>query len=259
MWIDVHNHLQDAALEPHLGEILKALRQSGVRHAVVNGTRESDWAGVQKLAAAHPWILPSYGLHPWFIRERAPDWQEKMLHFLDNTPCGIGEIGLDRWIEGYDLPDQQKVFRWQLALAAERNLPATIHCIRAWGSLVETLQSTPLPSRGFLIHSYGGPEEMIGLFSRLGAWFSFSGCFLHERKRERRELFSRIPLERILVETDAPAMPLPVERQTHSLEASLNHPAHIVPIYHALAEIRGMPVGELAGQIQANFQRLFLA
>ncbi|MGC3991212.1 MAG: TatD family hydrolase [Chthoniobacteraceae bacterium] len=259
---DAHCHLQDEWLVPHHAEIFAALEKINVRGAVVNGTCENDWPAVARLAAAHPWIIPSYGLHPWFIADRTPDWREKLLQQIAAGSCAIGEIGLDRWKEPYDFADQQAVFREQLAIAAERNLPVTIHCLQAWGVLAEILHSVPLPACGFLLHAYGGPAEMIPDFVKLGADFSFSGYFLHERKARQREAFTHVPLDRLLVETDAPAMPLPEERREYQLpevegKTPVNHPANLLITIQSLAALLQQPIEVLAAQIENNYHRLF--
>jgi TatD DNase family protein len=259
---DAHNHLHDARLLPWRAEMLAALPAIGVRGAVVNGTREDDWAEVAALAAATPCVMPSFGLHPWYVNARTPSWRENLSHFLDNHPgAGVGEIGLDRWIEGHDHVAQAECFRWQFAVATERDLPATIHCIRAWGALWDIIREGPVPSRGFLLHAYGGPEEMTPGFLKRGAYFSFSPYFLHERKAAQREIFRQLPGERLLVETDAPDLAPPPERNPRPLSAAdgkpLNHPGNLLVAYDALAEIRGVNREELAAAVAENFTRFF--
>lgn len=257
--IDAHNHLADARLKPHLPTILRAL---DLQCAVVNGTRESDWPAVAALASAHAWVLPSFGLHPWHVAGRTSRWLDDLRAQLDAHPrAGIGEIGLDRWIEGHDLADQTSVFTAQLALAVERDLPATIHCIQAWGALWEVIRTHPLPARGFLLHAFGGSLEMMHAFVDRGAYFSFPPYFLHERKAAQRSVFAAIPENRLLVETDAPDLRPPDDRNPHPLHdeagAPLNHPANIEVAYAALAGIRGVRPGELAETVADNFRRLF--
>ena len=257
--IDAHNHLHDARLAPHLPEILPTL---DLQCAVVNGTHEDDWPAVASLAAEHSWVLPSFGLHPWQVAGRTPHWLDALRRQLDAHPhAGVGEIGLDCWIEGHDLADQTRVFTAQLALAAERNLPVTIHCIQAWGALWDVIRTHPLPARGFLIHAYGGSLEMMRSFAGRGAYFSFSPHFLHERKAAQRAVFAAIPGERLLVETDAPDLRPPDERNTHPLfdaaGAPLNHPANIAVAYAGLASVRGIEIETLAETVAANFTRLF--
>jgi TatD DNase family protein len=256
-YLDAHNHLHDARLAPHRPAILEELRRIGLARAVVNGTRESDWPAVTALAAEQAFVSPSYGLHPWYVRDRTPAWAETLRATLEEDPrAAIGEIGLDRWIEGHDLAEQKPIFLAQLKLAAELARPATIHCLRAWGALWEVLQPLNLP-RGYLLHAYGGSAEMVPGFVEHGAHFSFNAHFLHERKAPQREVFRHIPLDRLLVETDAPDLRPPDERNPRLLPAGVNHPANIDLAYAALAELRGMPMAELAGCVAENFARLF--
>ena len=257
--IDAHNHLHDARLRPHLPAILPAL---DLQCAVVNGTSEDDWPAVAALAAAHPWVLPSFGLHPWKVPARSPQWLDELRRHLDAHPgAGVGEIGLDGWVEGHDLADQTSVFTAQLALAAERDLPVTIHCLQAWGALWEIIRTHPLPERGFLIHAYGGSMEMMREFAKRGAYFSFSPYFLHERKAAQRFVFAAIAEDRLLVETDAPDLRPPDEQNPHPLRdetgAAINHPLNIAVAHEGLARIRGVTVPELAEVVAENFVRWF--
>ena len=263
VFFDAHNHLQDDWLRPHRAEWIGAMDSVGVAGAVVNGTTEEDWMEVAALARLHPWMLPSFGLHPWFLKERTPDWQHRLEAVVrENPQCAIGEIGLDRWIPDFDLRDQLQVFSWQFAFAVARNLPATVHCLKAWGALWDYVREHPAPERGFLLHAYGGPAEMVEGFVRKGAYFSFSGYFLNANKSERREVFRQIPLDRLLVETDAPAMPLPPEHRRFTLPDSpegktVNHPANIVVAYEGLAELRDCPLETLEAQVAENYTRVF--
>jgi TatD DNase family protein len=262
---DAHNHLHDARLDPHREAIGVALDAIGLAGAVVNGTREDDWAAVARITAARPGLIASFGLHPWYVAERGPDWLERLVTLLNTTGprVAVGEIGLDAWIPEYDFDDQRKVMLSQLQLAADRNLPATFHCLRAWGPLLEILRAAPrLPERGFLLHAYGGPAEMIAPFAELGAYFSFSPAHLAPRKHARRDMFRRIPAGRLLVETDAPDMAPPDGYNRHPLPAdpdgrTLNHPANLAVAYEELARLRGQPLESLAALVEENFRRLF--
>jgi TatD DNase family protein len=259
---DAHNHLQDDRLAPHLGAIMPTLERTGVVRMVVNGSCEADWPQVLALARKYPQVIPSFGYHPWYAKERSPDWQTALARCLDEIPSAIGEIGLDRWIKNHDLPQQEEVFIRQLRLATERDLPASIHCLQAWGRLLELLQTGPRPQRGFLLHSYGGPQEMVAPLAKLGAYFSIPGYFAHERKARQRETFRHVPPDRLLIETDAPDQLLPGERNRHPLtDASsgkaINHPANLGAVYEFVAELLGEPVGTLAVRVEENFLRLF--
>src|SRR5258707_11946961 len=97
---DAHNHLQDSRLRPQLCTIVEAARTENIRKMVVNGSTEQDWPEVFALAREYPEVLPSYGLHPWYIKDRSRQWKENLISYLGLCRAGVGEIGLDRWIEG---------------------------------------------------------------------------------------------------------------------------------------------------------------
>ena len=262
MFYDAHNHLQDARLADWRAQGLTTLAADlPLAEAVVNGCTEADWPGVAALAQAHAWVRPSFGLHPWYVGARGAGWLATLEHWLHTFPqAAVGEIGLDRWVENHDVPTQVACFHAQLALAVRLERPATIHCLRAWGLLEESLRSQPLPARGFLLHSYNGPVEMVPGLVKKGAYFSLSPAFGQARKAAQRATFQAVPLDRLLAETDAPDMPPPPELNEHLLgpaTAPLNHPANLRVSYALLAEIRGMPLAELTGHIEANHRRLF--
>jgi TatD DNase family protein len=262
VFYDAHNHLQDERLLPLADSILAETRKLGIRRMVVNGSCESDWDQVIDLSRRFPEVLPSLGYHPWYVNECTPAWRTTLIRNLDRAPCAIGEIGLDRWIENYDSALQEEVFLFQLEVAAARNLPASIHCLKAWGRLYELLSSHPRPSCGFLLHSYGGPAEMVQPFAKLGAYFSFPGYFALERKTRQREVFLSVPLDRLLVETDAPDQCLPPELEEFVLKdpasrKPINHPANLQAVYRFLATFLGIDPARFCGQMEMNFQRLF--
>ncbi len=312
---DAHNHLHDAWLAPDRVSIFANLAAQGVRAVMVNGTCESDWPEVAALCSEGtphaafppsdaqprlPIVLPSYGLHPWHVGNRSPDWQRTLLSALGLERSGlsppdaqrsalnpqpasprpfarVGEFGLDRWMLDRARPDdprlaglrrapleeQTEIFLWQLELAARHNLPASIHCIDAWSHLHDQLRAAPRPARGFLLHAYSGPAEMVRAFADLGAYFSFNGSYLEARKTRLRDLFATVPADRLLVETDAPAMRLPATHERFpgvpTPDGSLaNHPANLAATYAALAELRHLSLDPLAAQVEENFHRLFL-
>lgn len=289
---DAHNHLQDDRFDGRQAELLPACARAGVACMVVNGSCEEDWPqvlaltrqfgrdafhrlpfssteagdGVERVPTHNdptslPRIIPSFGYHPWYLQERTTDWLKHLTDCLDQSPSAVGEIGLDRWKPGLRYDDQEEVFVAQLRLAAERNLPASIHCLQAWGRMLELLQAGPLPARGFLLHSYGGPKEMVKPFADLGAYFSLPGYYVHERKGRQRETFRHVPPGRLLIETDAPDQMLPPDRDRFALTTAdgkpLNHPANLRAVYDFAAGLFGEQIETLTARIEQNFQRLF--
>lgn len=241
---------------------MAACASEGVVRMVVNGSCEEDWPQVLALAKQHSQVLPSFGYHPWYVNERTSDWLRNLTRFLDEIPSAVGEIGLDRWKPELPYEGQEEVFVAQLRLASERNLPISIHCLQAWGNMLDILKNEPRPMRGFLLHSYGGPQEMVNPFADLGAYFSLPGYYAHERKQRQRETFKRVPHDRLLIETDAPDQNLPSAQNRFPLTETvtgreLNHPANLRAVYEFAAELFGESVESLATRIEANFFRLF--
>jgi TatD DNase family protein len=258
---DAHNHLQDERFAKNRSELVATAVGQGVAKMVVNGACEEDWPLVRELGKEFPQVLPSFGYHPWYLHERTPDWKRVLGEFLDHPRGAVGEIGLDRWKPDLPYDGQEEAFIWQLGAAAQRNLPASIHCLQAWGRMHDLLRDNPRPARGFLLHSYGGSKEMVGPLAKLGAYFSFPGYFMHERKERQRETFRAVPLDRLLIETDAPDQLLPEAANRFPLNdlsgKPINHPANLIAVYEFVAKERGMPRESFASQIEENFLRLF--
>ncbi len=249
--IDAHNHLQDPRFLGRQAELVASMKEAGITGCVVNGTGERDWPGVARLAEEYPgFVIPAFGLHPWKIRDRSPPWLEILAGYLEKYPqASLGECGLDRWMKKPDLEIQHEVFRQQLELGLELQRPVTIHCLRAWGPLLEELRAAPaLPQ--FLLHSFAGSRETANDCLKLGAYFSFSGYFLHPRKAKVREVFKALPPGRILVETDAPDM-APPDPEFDWPDA--NHPANLPLISAELARICNLPQTTFS----TNAQRFF--
>lgn len=254
-WIDSHNHLQDRRLgdaEP----VIAAMKQSGVSSCVVNATREADWPTIANLAATFPeLIFPAFGIHPWQAHTATQGWQQRLATLLEKYPrSSIGECGIDHWIENPPSAVQRPIFTTQLRIARELERPITIHCLKAWGALFECFDESPPPPR-FLMHSFGGSLEVARRLIPQGAYFSFSGYFLHPRKSAVVEVFKKLPRDRILLETDAPDMLPPAECITHPLPGNFNHPANLPSIGEGLAMALGMTTETLSELTKENSQR----
>lgn len=256
-WTDSHNHLQDQRLgDP--GPVIAAMKSSGVTRCVVNATREGDWELVKNLTDTNSgFVIPAFGIHPWHVHTRTPGWQARLQTLLENHPqASIGECGLDQWISDPPLGIQRPVFFDQLRLARMLDRPVTIHCLKAWGPLFDAFSEAPPPPR-FLMHSFGGSIETARRLIPLGAFFSFSGHFLHPRKSSVLEVFRQLPPDRILLETDAPDMLPPAKMITHPLPENHNHPANLPAIGQALAAALRIAPETLAELTNHNATRCF--
>lgn len=153
------------------------------------------------------------------------------------------------------------MLRIQLSLAARLNRPVTLHGLRIWPELLALLRESPRLPRGFLVHAYSGPDSLVPALLDLGAYFSYNAALALGPGSASSEVFARLPEDRILVETDAPAMPLPRDRQRFTLPADVlgdvNHPGNLLVAYAALAAERGTDLPTLAATVAANHARLF--
>ena len=255
---DAHIHLADPALASHWPEIEARYQQIGLQQAVVAGTSPADWPVVLQLAQDHRQLIPAVGLHPWQVNTAPTDWQSQFLQALKHGAQAIGEIGLDQWIEGYDIERQQDAFRFQMAEVAKRNLPVSIHCLKAIGPLMDALRRIELPQRGIHLHAFNGPVELIPELAQRGAYFSFNAGQLKPAKNKVPERIRAVPLERLLIETDAPDfLPGPELREFKLPDSQACHPGNLRRGYEAVARIRGISFEELAVQVEAYFIRYF--
>ena len=243
----------------NLKAVLDRAAAVGVRRFVCNGATEADWPIVARLAQDHPEVVPAFGLHPWHIGERSDHWLRALEACLDAVPSAVGEVGLDRWIVDRQDPEQEQVFRAQIRLAKARNRPLMIHCLRAWGWLMEVLaQEAPLPA-GFMLHAYGGAPDLIQPLANMGAYFSFAGSILQENKVRQQESLRRVPRDRLLLETDAPDILPPKPFRTHVMRDAAgkecNEPANLAAIARGVAGLLGETEDCLAQTVWDNSRR----
>ena len=259
--VDAHMHLQEEVFEGHVEGVVERARAAGVLFLMCNGTHPGDWDRTIELARTYRGVASCLGLHPWFLEERPDDWLDRLVQAVEATPSCIGEVGLDATAWGRGIRPQLDALRPQLELAKRLGRPAMLHCVRAFGHLLAALTEVgPLPG-GFLLHSYAGPPDLVPQFARLGAFFSFGGNVLDDRHKRARRSLDCVPLDRLLIETDAPALLPPPEFRTHVLQGDAgrlwNEPANLPAIMAGIADLRKMPSDELAGTVWANARRLF--
>ena len=248
---DCHNHIQDKRLEPTFDEVIVRGRGVGVVKMGVKGCCEDDWPRVAELGEKYDGIYPSFGLHPWMIADRSPEWLQRLEAMLLKYPsAGVGEIGIDHKVTEYDPSDQESVFLAQLELASRLARPVTIHCRNAWGRLIELLDGFGVLPRGILIHCFGGSAEVALELVRRGAYISFSGSITRPNNRKAGPAIRAVPDDHILIETDAPDL-LPT-----TADGPLNEPANVRLVLAKAAELRGVSEVELAALTFQNAERL---
>ncbi len=247
---DSHCHLQDERLLPRLPQVLERAGTAGVCHMLCCGTQEGDWAAVRKLAAAHPEIIPCFGLHPWYLEGRGAKWLDVLEKYLGEAPSGVGEIGLDHALAERRDAEQDEVFLAQLRLARKLGRPVSVHCRKAWGRLLELLKAEDGLVVGGIIHSYSGPPELVDELQALGFYLSFSGTITRSGNKRGHRAVMAVSQERLLIETDSPDL-APV-----GAASAVNEPANLVLVAEAVARLRNISVAKLAEQTYANACRL---
>jgi|TARA_B110000037_G_scaffold197272_1_gene235231 TatD DNase family protein len=251
VFFDSHNHLQSGRFGKPVGELVEEMKLEGISGCVVNATQEADWEAVAGLAQEFAgFVFPAYGIHPWFADTAEEGWEGRLREILDADPLAtVGEIGVDGWVDTPVMEVQREVFVKQVSIATEMRRVMTVHCLKAWEELFSVMDEMPEWPEKFLMHSFGGSIEVAERLLKKGAYFSFSGYFLQERKRKVLEVFRQLPANRILLETDAPEMIPPEEFMKFPLGEEINHPGNL----RAIAEEFGKGQGEgILAQIQEN-------
>jgi TatD DNase family protein len=250
---DSHNHLQSARFGKPVGGLVAEMRAAGITGCVANATREADWDAVAALAREFPgYIFPAYGIHPWYAGTAAEGWEERLRERLAADPnATVGEVGVDGWVDSPGLDVQGAIFVKQAEIAAELGRVMTVHCLKAWKPLFEAMDHAAAWPGKFLMHSFGGSLEVAERLLKKGAWFSFSGHFLHPRKAKVLEVFRKLPEDRILLETDAPDMLPPDAFVKFPLADGVNHPANLAGIAEAYGR------GEVLEKIAGNGRRFW--
>ncbi len=262
MFVDAHAHLQNFPNQLNY-DWDAYLKFFSIDSIVCNGTGLKDWESVHILSSSSSRIVPAYGVHPWKVMDQPDNWLDCLERYLSNDRALIGEIGLDKWVRDSDFELQKVFFMKQLELGIELKCPIVVHCLKAFGHLNKFLGRYEKIPAGFLLHSYGGPKEFVSNFLKKGAYFSFSAYFLREHKGAVREIFREIPLERILLETDAPDMKGPdflYDKKVNSPSwiDALNPPAIISRIYEEFAKLYKLPLEDLVKQMNVNYKNFLL-
>jgi TatD DNase family protein len=250
---DSHCHLQDDRIAGRVGDTVAAAARAGVRRMLCCGSAAGDWADVARIGADHPAAVScAYGVHPWYVSRIGDDWDKELEGYLARDPlAAVGEIGLDNAVDVRDDETQAKIFIRQLEIASRYNRPVSIHCRKAWGSLLSILRDMGGLPAGGAIHSYSGPPDLVSELEKLGCYISFSGSILIPGNKRAAESLKRVSPDRLLIETDAPDI-LP-----RGAPGPHNVPANLPIIMNKAAEILGAPPETIAALTYDNGMRLF--
>ena len=257
--IDTHCHLDAPELAPDVDAVRALARQRGVAQLVIPAVDVHNFVAVQALARRHGDAY-ALGIHPLCTPGAGQADLQTLAQWLERARgdphlVAVGEIGLDFFVPGLDAAHQEQLFAAQLRLAQRAGLPVLLHVRRSVDRVLKGVRA--VPGLSGIAHAFNGSLQQAQAFVQLGFKLGFGGAMTHERALQLRRLARDLPLEAIVLETDAPDIPPHWLYKTASERAAgqpqgRNTPAELPRIAQVLADLRGVPLAELAHQTTAN-------
>jgi TatD DNase family protein len=248
--LDSHSHIDAPEFDADRDAVLARARAVGVAGLVMPAVAASRWHKLRELARGQPGLHPAYGLHPMYLAEHRPEHLELLAHWLDReNPVAVGECGLDFFVDGLDRDDQRRYFTAQLALARARDLPVIVHARHAVDEVIASVRRVG-GLRG-VVHSFGGSAEQARQLHSLGFLLGIGGAITWSRATRLRAVVAAMPLDQLLLESDAPDQPPANHR------GERNEPAWLPGILAAVASARGEPEEHIAAATRNNARTLF--
>lgn len=248
--IDTHCHLDVSEFDTDRAAVVARATAKGVVAQIVPAIDHAGWEGLRDTCAADTGLHAAYGLHPMFMAAHRPAHLGALETWIESErPVAVGEVGLDFFVEGLDRRDQQIYFDAQLAIARACGLPAIIHARRAVDAVIASLKQVS-GVRG-VVHSFAGSIEQATQLWDLGIHVGLGGPLTYERAIRLRKVAAAIPIEQLLLETDAPDQPLAAHR------GERNEPARLVEVCTAIALLRDTTPEAIAEATTRNAIGLF--
>jgi len=248
--VDSHCHLDAAEFDADRDAVVARAEAAGVAAQIVPAIALAGFPKLRALCAGRAGLHAAYGLHPMYLDAHRPEHLDALRGWLERErPVAVGECGLDFFVEGLDADAQRLYFTRQLELAREFDLPVIVHARRAVDEVVATLRRIG-GLRG-VVHSFSGSQEQARQLWKLGFCLGLGGPVTYARARRLRALAAAMPIEFLLLETDAPDQPLCAHR------GERNEPARLAEVLDAVAALRGEPREAIAAATSRNAQRLF--
>lgn len=262
-YIDSHCHFDFAQFDEDRAALWLQCQAMGVAQLIVPGVSSQTFARAAQVCQDYKGLYFSAGIHPWWIAQLGRDPTTTLNEFAatitaklrqlpgsEQFPCvAIGETGLDKRIESpMDL--QLQLLHWHIELANSLQLPLIVHSVKAHAELLAAFKQNP-PNVGGVIHGFSGSYEMAMQFIAQGFYLGVGATISYARAQKTRAAFKRVPLQWLLLETDAPDMPL------SGRQGQRNSPGYIPEIAQCLAQLRAEPLELIAAQTTQNTRRLF--
>jgi TatD DNase family protein len=252
--VDTHCHFDAAEFDPDRDALYAATKVSTCETApdgwqlaaiVVPAIERASFGAVASICREYPGCVPAYGIHPMYVHRARPEDLDALGEMLAHEPAvAVGEIGLDRHVEPRDDARQAFYFVEQLKIARAFDLPVLLHVRKAIDPILKSLRENPVP--GGIAHAFNGSRQQADEFIKLGFKLGFGGAMTFSGSKRIRELAATLPLDSIVLETDAPDIP-PVWKN-----GGRNTPADLLPIAATLAKLRNLPLAEIATATTRN-------
>ncbi|MCF8178303.1 MAG: TatD family hydrolase [Sulfuritalea sp.] len=254
MLVDTHCHLDAAEFDADRADVADTAILAGVGVIVVPAVERANFGAVASICRDFSVCRAAYGIHPMYVAQaRDADLDALKETIQREHPLAVGEIGLDHFVEPRDEARQEFYFSIQLKMAREANLPVLLHCRRAIDQVLKQLRKHSVS--GGIAHAFNGSRQQADEFIRLGFKLGFGGAMTFTRANRIRELAATLPLDAIVLETDAPDIPpewISVKSGADSKVGARNTPDQLPRIAQILAELRGIAVEEIAEATTAN-------
>ncbi|UOF91797.1 TatD family hydrolase [Fodinisporobacter ferrooxydans] len=249
---DTHCHLNDPKFQDDLAAVLEHAASQGVSFVVVPGYDYDSCLRAMELAQTHSMLYAAVGFHPHDAKDVTERYFSELEQWVkDPKVVAIGEIGLDYYYDNSPREVQQQVFRRQIQFAKACRLPIIIHDRDAHGDIVTVLKEEKAEDIGGIMHCFSGSLEMAKECIHMNFYISFGGPVTFKNAKRPREVAAHIPIERLLIETDAPWL------TPEPYRGKRNEPAHVRFVAEKISEIRGMTLEQIAEITTANAGRLF--
>jgi len=245
MLIDTHCHLDAAEFDPDRDAVYQRSRAAGVAAIVVPAVEFANFDAVLQACSDYPGCFSALGMHPMYIDRHRPEHLAALRVAIEKQrPVAVGEIGLDFFVPDLDPATQEYYFVEQLKIAREFDLPVLLHIRRANDQVLKQLRRYKVA--GGIAHAFNGSRQQAEEFIKLGFKLGFGGAMTYDRATRLRELAATLPLDSIVLETDAPDIP------PAFIGKARNSPEYLPRIAETLAELRGMTVAEVVAATTAN-------
>lgn len=248
--IDSHCHIDIEEFRAEFNLIVARARQAGVQTMVMPGVDQQGWPRMMALAELDPGLLAAPGLHPLYLARHRSHHLEILADMARNQPLvAIGEIGLDYFVAGVDRNRQQELFEAQLRIAAGAGLPILLHSRKAHDQVLATLRRTKF-KHGGIVHAFNGSLQQARQFGEMGFAVGLGGNLTYQRALRIRALAVELPESALVLETDAPDIPLASHRDGPNL------PEYPVEVCSCLADLRGESSALVGEYTTANVRRI---